>query len=465
MARVVVCGGSMIGLTAAMLLARDGHEVTVLENDPAEPPAPGPAAWDGWRRAGVAQFHQPHNLFPGFRRVTEAGLPGVTERLLAAGCVWDDPLANLPPSLSDREPRPDDDRFRFVTGRRPVIESVLADAARDEDGLTVRRGVTVAGLMTGPSKDGGVARVTGVRTTDGVEIPADLVVDAMGRKTKSAAWLVEAGGSAPQTESEDCGFTYYTRYFTGPATPPKVGPVLAPIGSLTLLTLVGDNNTWSLTVFTETGDAPLKAFRHNDAFTRVIRACPLQAHWLDGTPITDVLPMAGVLDRYRRFVVDGKPVATGFAAVGDAWSCTNPSAGRGISVGAMHAELLRDVVRQHDGDPLGFAHAWDEATERVMAPWYRNQICADRVRRAEMKAIRDGVEPPAGDERVLRFVSAAMRDPDVFRGLLETVMCLTTPQDVLARPEIRAKVAELGTTEAGQVPGPDRQQLLSLLAG
>src|SRR5689334_3782679 len=95
-----------------------------------------------------------------------------------------------------------------------------------------------------------------------------------------------------------------------------------PLGSMTVLTLHGDNDTWSITLFTTTGDAPLKALRHEDCFTRVVRACPLQAHWLDGVPLTGVLACAGVLDRRNRFVVDGRPVVAGFAAVGDAYACT-----------------------------------------------------------------------------------------------------------------------------------------------
>jgi flavin-dependent dehydrogenase len=236
------------------------------------------------------------------------------------------------------------------------------------------------------------------------------------------------------------------------------------MGSVSLLTLDSDNDTWSITLFATTGDKPLKALRNPEVFTRVVAACPLHAHWLDGQPITDVLAMAGVIDRYQRFVVDGLPVATGFAAIGDAWACTNPSAGRGMSVGLVHAQQLRAVVRDTLADPAAFSLAFDERTEEVVAPFYRNQVMADRARIAEMTAIRNGLEPPRAGSIMARFAAAAPYDPDVFRGLLETILCMALPQEVLERPGIRDKIEQYGDAEPPPTPGPDREELLRLLA-
>jgi hypothetical protein len=52
----------------------------------------------------------------------------------------------------------------------------------------------------------------------------------------------------------------------------------------------------------------------------------------------------------------------------------------------LHAQLLRRFIRDCLGDPAGFAQAWDEGTERLVAPFYCNQISADRARLAEMTA-------------------------------------------------------------------------------
>jgi 2-polyprenyl-6-methoxyphenol hydroxylase-like FAD-dependent oxidoreductase len=224
-----------------------------------------------------------------------------------------------------------------------------------------------------------------------------------------------------------------------------------------------------VTLWAPSGDAALKEFRHAEKFDKVVRACPLHAHWLSGEAITGVIPMAGILDKYRRFVVDGEPVATGFAAVGDAWACTNPSAGRGLSVGLMHAQRLRDVVRSSVGDPYGFAIEWDAVTESEIAPWYWNQIAADRARLAEINAVREGratnvktvVPLPPEFEAVAR---AAPFDADVFRALLETVGCLALPQEVFARSGLWSKVEAAAPDESFALPGPTRDELLALLA-
>ncbi|MCV2488363.1 FAD-dependent oxidoreductase [Geodermatophilus sp. YIM 151500] len=464
MGSVVVCGGGVVGLAAAMMLARDGHEVTVLEADADRAPAAPAEAWEDWRRAGITQFRQPHNLFSRVREVCDGELPGMTGRLLDAGCVWVDPLATRPPALADWQPSPDDERFRFVTGRRPVVEAVFAAAAEATPGVTVRRGVRTAALRTGPAALDGVPHVTGVRTDDGAELTADLVVDATGRRSRSADWLSAAGARPPAPESQDSGFAYYTRYYTGPERPQRRAPGLTPMGSISVLTLDGDNDTWSVTLFGRTRDAPIKALRGSVAFERVMAACPRHAHWLDGRPITDVLVMAGVVDRYRSPVVDGTPVVTGLLTVGDAWACTNPSAGRGISLGMVHAQVLRRAVAAHLDRPAELAASFAAATEAEVEPFYRGQLAADRVRLAEMAAAGGDGPPVELRSPVVALLGAGMTDQVAFRAFVELLTCLATPQDVLSRPEVVAALDRHDGSPPPSAPGPDRARLLELLA-
>jgi hypothetical protein len=49
---------------------------------------------------------------------------------------------------------------------------------------------------------------------------------------------------------------------------------------MSILTLPGDNGTWSVTIFTATGDQPLKRLRTKKQWTKTVEACPLHAHWL-----------------------------------------------------------------------------------------------------------------------------------------------------------------------------------------
>ncbi len=466
--KIVVLGGGVCGLAGAMMLGRDGHDVTVLERDPQPPPESVQEAWEAWPRPGVAQFHQPHFVQPGGRAVLDAELPDIVAALVAAGGALFDHMRFLPPSLADQRPRPGDERFVSLVARRPVFEQVIARAARAEPGMAVRRGVTAAALEL--EGDRRPPHVSGVRTQAGDVVAADLVVDAMGRRSQLPGWLKRAGIPSIHEESEDSGFVYYTQYFASAGGPPPQprGPLLSAFGSFSLLTLPGDGSTWSVTLFIAAGDRPLKRMRHRDRFRAVVAACPQYAHWLDGEAITGVLSLGGVLDRYRRLAVDAAPPVTGLALLADSWACTNPSVGRGISLGLKHAQRLRDVVREHGDDPPGFAEAWDAVTEAELTPWYRDTVGEDRARVREMQAIRDGRAPaPAQtDGELLRaaLLAAVPHDPELFRAFMESRSSIATLAEVLARPGIAERIHEVAAGRERPPPaGPDREQLLAML--
>ena len=104
MSTILILGGGVIGLSTAMMLARQGHSVTVFERDSEPFPGSPGEAWQAWERRGVAQFRQPHFLHPPVSRLLDSYLPDVKEALLRAGCITFDRLATMPSSITDRTP-------------------------------------------------------------------------------------------------------------------------------------------------------------------------------------------------------------------------------------------------------------------------------------------------------------------------------------------------------------------------
>src|SRR5262245_16527924 len=116
--KVLIVGAGICGLGTALMLARDGHDVTLLERDDGPLPDRPQDAWKQWARKGVAQFRQPHNLMPGLRLILETELLDVQEALRRAGAEKFDLLNPLPPSFADRTPRAIDDKLWTYTARR-----------------------------------------------------------------------------------------------------------------------------------------------------------------------------------------------------------------------------------------------------------------------------------------------------------------------------------------------------------
>jgi 2-polyprenyl-6-methoxyphenol hydroxylase-like FAD-dependent oxidoreductase len=212
MAEIVVQGAGLNGLAAGMLLARDGHRVTVLERDPVGPGGGAGEVWQRWERPGVNQFRQLHFMLPRWRQLMARELPAVIAELEAMGGTRLNLIGMLPTAVTGG-PREGDDRFETVTARRPVLEAAVAAAAARTPGLRIRRGAAVTGLVTGREVVTGVPHVTGVLTKEEGEVRADLVIDAMGRRSPLNSMLEAAGARPPAEEREDCGFVYYARHF------------------------------------------------------------------------------------------------------------------------------------------------------------------------------------------------------------------------------------------------------------
>ncbi|MBK9180293.1 MAG: FAD-dependent oxidoreductase [Acidimicrobiales bacterium] len=484
MAQVAVVGAGVAGLGSALALARRGHQVTLLERDATPMPSSADEAF-WWDRRGAPQVRHSHALLARLRNLLRDHHPDVLDALLEAGATEIRFAELLPPTIAERGPRPGDDDLVALACRRTTFEWVLRRAVLAQPGVVLLDGVAVEGLG---AEAGDPPRITGVRVRvrgDGeVAVqPADLVVVAGGRRSTLPAWLDEVGAAPVPEQVEDTGIVYLSRFYRlrpGAGLPPRDGPIGGDLGYLKYGVFQGDNDTFSVTLATPTADTELRS-RLQDAATFDATAALLgpTAPWVDparAEAITEVHLMAGLLNRLRRFVVDGRPVALGVAAVGDAGVCTNPLYGRGCSLAMVHAHLLAESLQAHPSDALALALAFDAATEEQVVPWYRAAVAQDTQARAAAEAAARGEEPHAeGDAAAFQrsvvqdgLLPATRIDPDVFRAFVRSFNLLALPDALMHDPVVAARVLEVWGQRHERAPepplGPPRAELLAALA-
>ena len=472
MAEILVLGAGVVGLGTAVLLAKDGHDVTVLERDATAPASTPEEAWEQWERRGVNQFRMPHYFLARYRSIVDAELPELASSIASVGGLRHNPLLEIPEDL--RGPaRADDADFEVLTGRRPVVELAVARAAEEARGVAVRRGTTVAGLLAGTPSRTGIPRVVGVRTESGEECRADLVVDMTGRRSALPRWLDELGAAPCVEELEDSGFMYFGRHYRSEdgTLPFALGGGIQHFGTVSSLTLPADNGTWGTGIVTSARDKALFGLRDIDRWERVFGSLPTVAHWMQGTPVDEKIgSISKIEDRIRTFHANGVPIVTGVVAVGDAWACSNPSLGRGASLGMLHGSLLRDLLGDVGlEDPLEFATSFAAATDAQLRAWFEWTRATDRHRVAQVDAGIAGepYEPhDEGFELEQSLASASTKDPDLLRVLLRGAFVFERPGEGLSRLDLFDRVKELGGSWREEPTiGPDRDELLRLGSG
>jgi 2-polyprenyl-6-methoxyphenol hydroxylase-like FAD-dependent oxidoreductase len=437
----IVIGGGISGLAAARVLSERGADVTILERD-AEPPAATPEqAFTEWQRRGAPQVRHSHAFLGRLRKLLRERYPDLLHDLLAAGAAELRMLDRPPLTLPKLTPEPGDEDLVALGCRRTTFEWVVRNAILVRPGVRLVAG---AGVVELTAEAGAPPAVSGLRYEVNGEVTtleADLVVDASGRNSKAVEWLESIGASRPIEKVESSGVVYYTRFYRflpHAGEPPRSDhPAAADFNWIKYAVFPADDRAFSITFAVPLAIQQLKIVSKVEAFDEMVRSIPGIAPWATpdraepiGDPARPVQAMGGLINRLRRFVVDGRPVALRFFVLGDAAYCTNPLYGRGCAQAFLHADLFGQAIDRHADDFEAVALSLDEKATAEIEPFYRASVLADReaVLKAEGRKARRLTSRMRQKFFALGVAPATRCDPVVFRAFLRMFNMLETPE-------------------------------------
>jgi len=311
---VVVVGGRVAGASTAMLLARAGARVALLDRARYGSDT---LSTHGLMRAGVLQLAR-LGLLDG---VVAAGTPPI-RRTLFHYADGETVRVSIRPSAGVDA---------LYAPRRHLLDRVLVDAAA-EAGADVRHETTVTGLM----RDHG-GRVTGVqarsRTGATVRVEAAITIGADGIRS-----VVADGAGAPVVRHGRSASAVLYRYLTGLPTDGYEWAYGDAAGAGLIPT-----NDGQTCVFVGTTPRGMRALRRSGAevafATLLGRAAPaLVSRVAEGAPSGRLHGFAGVPGFVRR------SWGPGWALVGDAGYFKDPITTHGITDALRDAEMLADAI-------------------------------------------------------------------------------------------------------------------------
>lgn len=429
----VIVGASIAGLVTARALAESFESVTLIDRDQL-PPMPA-------TRRGTPQSRMVHGLLARGAEALEQLFPGLHGELAAARVPTGDLQTDVQWHVDGRLLRPAPSGLVVVGVSRPLLESVIRSRVAALPGVWIIDRHDVIGLLASADR----ARVTGVRiqarygNRAQTFLGADLVVDATGRGTPSAGWLTELGYQHAEKEEIRVNISYTVQIFRREAHhlggrlatvcgaypgQPKAGLVLAQEGERLILGLTG----WGIVPPTGREErAEWASALPSPDLEEVIRtAAPLSE------PATMRFP-GSVRRRYERL----SEFPDGYLVVGDALCSFNPFYGQGMTVAALEALALVDLLR-HGREDVG-VRFFRDAAKILESPW--GLILGNDLRFPHVEGARTPeVEQAAAYMDAYR--AAAAEDAVLATALLRVANMIDTP-DRLRAPDLRERVLEL----------------------
>lgn len=387
---VIVVGARCAGASTALLLARKGHRVLLVDRStfPSDLRLSTHLVW----QPGVAALKRWGLL----DELAGSGCPPITTARLDVG----------PFTLTGSIPAADGVREAYAP-RRTVLDALLVNAAV-QAGAELWEGCTVDELLT----DGAGTRVRGIRgrTRGGraVTATATVVVGADGMRSPTAA-RVQAPAYLERPARQGTYFTYWS------GLPDRVN-TLYPRPYRSVVTIPTHDDLTLVAVSWVIDD--YRAVRNDieGHYHRTItEVAPELAEQLRAGRREDRWIGAAVPSYFRR------PYGPGWALVGDAGYLKDPCTAQGITDAFRHAELLADAL----DDGLAGARPFGEALTD-----YERRRNAAALPMYEFTYANAALEPPTAQEEEL---FGAMRDDSALVGRFLGVFAGTVPvQDFFA---------------------------------
>jgi 2-polyprenyl-6-methoxyphenol hydroxylase-like FAD-dependent oxidoreductase len=301
----IVVGARAAGSPTAMLLARKGHRVLLVDR------ATFPS--------DTLSTHYIHQ--PGIARLRRWGL---LDRLIETGCPAIGSMTfDVGPFALAAAPPASDGVAEGYCPRRTVLDSLLLEAAA-EAGAEVRTGVAVEELLFAEGA------AVGVRV-QGLEEHARIVIGADGRNS-----LVARAVQAPEYDTRPGRTCAYYSYWAGAQTE---GAELYPRDGHMIISGPTHDGLQIVVVFWPRDE--FKAVRANveQSFLDAVALAPSLAERLATGERVDRFYGSGELPFWYR-----KPFGPGWALVGDAGYHKDPITAQGIGDAFRDAELLAEAL-------------------------------------------------------------------------------------------------------------------------
>jgi 2-polyprenyl-6-methoxyphenol hydroxylase-like FAD-dependent oxidoreductase len=434
----IVIGAGMGGLATAMALCRHFEHVTLIERDklPSGPEF----------RIGTPQARHGHALLLSGLQVWEELSPGFAQALEESGAVKTRGGADIIWERPGYDPFPIRDLgFHSFFMSRALLEHVCRERVAALENVSLLEKSSVAEIV---ASDRHV--VTGVHYEDArggkSVVRADLVIDASGRGAPTLALLDALGLPKPEETEIGIDVGYSSIIFEAPK--PEPGQWLgvfhiarAPETSRGAALFPLEGNRWLLGLGGRHNEVPPGDVDGVMAFVKGLRTPTIYNAVRDARRLSEVFRF-NFPSSVRRHFERLTQFPRGLIAVADAVCRFNPLYGQGMSVAALEARALDQMLASRAGspDPLdGLASDfYNKIQPLLVTPW---SVAEGDFIFPQTRGAR-----PADFDRRLRYgaglLQLAAQDPSVHKILTE-VNFLLKPGSVLREPHIANRVMEL----------------------